>query len=268
MNDEVQRLQAEIDTANRKLAEAHKMASIGRLSAGIVHEINTPIGSIFSNTEVITRSIDKTKSLLKQAIESGTAPPQKAVDILDVIAGLNEVDKLACERIAGVVRSLKMMARVSSLEVRKTDVNELVCHTLKLARTVFRQRIVFEQMTDGVLEAECYPGLLGQVLLNLVVNSAQAIEGEGRVTVSTAQQDGVIAIDVADTGRGIRPEDHSKIFQAGFSTKPIGEGTGIGLALSREIIVDTHRGSISFESEPGVGTTFHVRIPTEQRKGE
>ena len=268
MSDELERLREELDSANRKLAEAHKMASLGRLSAGIVHEINTPIGSIFSNTEVITRSLDKVKSLLEEAIAGGTAPPRKAVDLLGIVSNLNDVDKLACERISGVVRSLKTLARVSSHELRKTDVNELICHTLKLAKTVFRQRIEFLQETVGVLEAECYPGLLGQVLLNLVVNAAQAIDGEGQVTVRTSEQGELICIDVADTGKGIRPEDRSKIFQAGFSTKPIGEGTGIGLALSREIIVDTHSGTIDFESVPGAGTTFHVRIPLTQRKGD
>lgn len=268
MSDELERLRGEVEIANRKLAEAHKMASLGRLSAGIVHEINTPIGSIFSNTEVITRSLEKVKALLEQAIQAGTPPSRKAVDVLGIISNLNDVDKLACERISGVVRSLKTLARVSSHELRKTDVNELICHTLKLAKTVFRQRIEFVQETSGVLEAECYPGLLGQVLLNLVVNAAQAIEGEGRVTVRTSEQGEWLRIDVADTGKGIRPEDRAKIFQAGFSTKPIGEGTGIGLALSREIIVDTHGGSIDFESEPGVGTTFHVRIPLQVKKGE
>jgi len=266
MTDEVERLRGELDLLNRKLAEAHKMASLGRLSAGIVHEINTPIGSIFSNTEVITRSLDKTKALLQQALETGSAPPQKAIDILNIVSSLNDVDKLACERIAGVVRSLKTLARVSSHEVRNTDVNELVCHTLKLTKTVFRQRVEFVQETEGVLEAECYPGLLGQVILNLVVNAAQAIDGEGRVTVRTRELGDSVHIDVSDTGKGIRPEDRPKIFQAGFSTKPIGEGTGIGLALSREIIVDTHRGSIGYDSEPGVGTTFHVKIPTQQQK--
>jgi two-component system NtrC family sensor kinase len=268
MEPELDRLREELEIANRKLAEAHKMASLGRLSAGIVHEINTPIGSIFSNNEVILRSLEKVRGLLKEAIDAGTAPPQKSLDILEIITGLNEVDKLACERISGVIRSLKTLARVSGQEVRKTDVNELIGHTLKLARTVFRQRVTFELEPADVPEVECYPGLLGQVLLNLIVNGAQAIEEEGRIVVRTALEDDGIRISVSDTGRGIRPEDQGRIFQAGFSTKPIGEGTGIGLSLSREIIEDTHGGSIRFESEPGRGTTFHIRIPLRQTKGQ
>jgi two-component system NtrC family sensor kinase len=261
INPEVEHLTAQLDSANRKLAEAHKMASLGRLSAGIVHEINTPVGSILSNNEVITRSIEKIRELLNKAQQAGGPTPAKAMEILDVIAGLAAVDKLACERISSVVRSLKTFARVSEHDRRRADVNELVQHTIKLSSTVYRRRICFVADTGHIPPVECYPALLSQVLLNLVVNAAQAIDGEGTVTVRTRQEGPNVHIEVIDNGRGIRPEDRDKIFRAGFTTKPIGEGTGIGLALSHEIIVDTHHGSIDFESEPGTGTTFHVRIP-------
>lgn len=266
MNGEVERLREELEAANRKLAEAHGMASLGRLSAGIVHEINTPIGSIFSNNEVIGRTLERVKTMLTQALESGTPPPAKVLDSLNVIAGLTDVDKLACERISGIIRSLKTLARGSNHELRKTDVNELIGHTLKLSNAVFRRRINFEADLGEIPEVECYPGLLGQVLLNLVVNAAQAIECEGTVTVRSRAADGWVSISVEDTGGGISPEDAARIFEAGFTTKPIGEGTGIGLTLSREIIVDAHRGFIDFETQPGQGTTFHVRIPIRQQQ--
>jgi two-component system, NtrC family, sensor kinase len=263
---EIARLQEELDAANRKLSEEHKMASLGRLSAGIVHEINTPIGSIFSNNEVIIRTLDKLKALLLEAQQTGTPPPQKVIDMLTTIATLTEVDKLACDRISGVVRSLKSLARVTSSELRKAGLNELVGHTLKLAGTVFNRRITFEQVRGDIPEVECYPGLLGQVLLNLVVNAAQAIEGDGTVTVRTWREDDRVGVSVTDTGQGIRLEDQAKIFQPGFTTKPIGEGTGIGLTLSCQIIVETHHGTLTFESQPGLGTTFFVRIPIVQEK--
>ena len=263
-----EQLRSQLDAANRKLAEAHRLASLGRLSAGIVHEINTPVGSILSNNEVILRSLDRIKALLSQALASGSPPPAKAMEMLDVVAGLANVDKLACERISGVVRSLKTFARVSEHDRRKVDVNELVHHTIKLSGAVFRRRITFVPDLAELPEVDCFPALLSQVLLNLVVNAAQAIEGEGIVTVRTRVDGSQVHIAVADTGHGIRPEDHAKIFRAGFTTKPIGEGTGIGLALSREIVVDTHGGSIGFESEPGKGTTFHVRIPIAPQRKE
>src|SRR5215210_6313888 len=167
-------LNEELDLLNRKLAEAHKMASLGRLSAGIVHEINTPVGSILSNNEVILRSLDRIKRLLTDAQAAGGTPPVKAMEMLDVVAGLAAVDKLACERISGIVRSLKTFARVSDNDRRKVDVNELVHHTIKLSSTVYRRRVAFVADTGELPEVDCFPALLSQVLLNLVVNAAQA----------------------------------------------------------------------------------------------
>src|SRR5437764_5881655 len=128
MDDEADSLRAELEVVNRKLAEAHKMASIGRLSAGIVHEINTPIGSIFSNNEVTVRSLEKTRALLTEAREKGLAPPDKALSLIETVLGLTAVDKVACERISGVIRSLKTFARVTANDVHRVDVNELIRH--------------------------------------------------------------------------------------------------------------------------------------------
>lgn len=268
IDDEVARLREELEAANRKLTEAHKMASLGRLSAGIVHEINTPIGSIFSNNEVTVRSLEKVRALLAEAKQNGSPLPDKALALIDTVLSLAAVDKMACERIAGIIRSLKTFARVSEHDLRKVDINEMVRHTIKLAGTVFRRRIAFETELAGLPEVECFPGLLGQVLLNLVVNAAQSIEGDGKVTLRTRSEGERVRIEVSDTGHGIRPEVRHKIFKAGFTTKPIGEGTGIGLSISREIIEDQHGGEIGFDSAVGQGTTFYVVIPVKQPRKE
>lgn len=262
--DELSTLREELDTAHRKLAEAHKMAALGRLSAGIVHEINTPIGSIFSNNEVIIRSLDRLKGLLAVAQEQGTAPPQKVLDTVDIIIGLAAVDKIACERISGIIRSLKTFARVNASDLERVDINDLLRNMIKLTSTVFRSRITMHTEFGELPKVDCYPGLLNQVFLNLIVNAGQAITEEGTITVRTTAEEPYVHISVADSGTGIPASVRSKIFSAGFTTKPIGEGTGLGLAITREIVEDTHRGKIDFESELGQGTTFHVRIPIEQ----
>ena len=259
----------ELEVANRKLAEAHKMASLGRLAAGIVHEINTPIGSILSNNETIRRSIENLKALIVAATEKGQPAPPKALAILDTLASLTDIDKIACERIYAVIRSLKTFARVNESDLRTVNIHEILLNTLKLSGCVFRRRVsVVTDFGEDVPEVECYPGLLNQVFLNLVVNASQAIPGDGTVTVTTRSQGELVRIDIADTGTGIPPEVRPKIFAAGFSTKPIGEGTGLGLSISREIVEDTHGGKISFESEIGVGTTFTVVIPVRQPRSE
>jgi signal transduction histidine kinase len=254
----------DLDILNRKLAEAHKMASLGRLASGIVHEINTPIGSILSNNETIRRSLESLKKLLAAAVENKEPPPPKAIALLDTLGNLTDIDKIACERIYAVIRSLKTFARVNEGDIRKVDVHEILLNTIKLSGCVFRRRITVITDFGELPEVECYPGLLNQVFLNLVVNASQAIEGEGTVTVRTRHDGDSVDIWINDTGSGISPEVRSKIFSAGFSTKPIGEGTGLGLKITREIVEDTHGGKIDFETELGVGTTFHVRIPVQQ----
>jgi len=263
--DEVARLREELEAANQKLVDSHKMASLGRLSAGVVHEIRTPIGSIFSNNEVILRSLEKLKGLLSEARAQSAPPPQQSLDVLDIVAGLAAVDKIACERISSVIRSLKTFARVNEGELARVDINELLTNALKLTGTVFRRRLSMETEFGELPPVECYPGLLNQVFLNLIVNAGQAIDDEGAILLRTAREGDNVHISVKDTGRGIPPEVRSKIFAAGFTTKPIGEGTGLGLSITREIVEDTHGGRIWFETEVGKGTTFHVLIPIEQR---
>jgi len=254
----------ELEVLTRKLAEAHKMASLGRLASGIVHEINTPIGSILSNNETIRRSIESLKKLLATAQAESQPPPPKAIAFLDTLVNLTDIDKIACERIYAVIRSLKTFARVNEADLRKVDIHEILLNTIKLSGCVFRRRITVVTDFGELPEIECYPGLLNQVFLNLVVNASQAIEGDGTVTVRTRHDEAWADIWISDTGSGIPPEVRSKIFLTGFSTKPIGEGTGLGLTITREIVEDTHGGQIDFETEMGVGTTFHVRIPLQQ----
>lgn len=261
-------LEEELEITNRKLTEAHKMASLGRLSAGVVHEINTPIGSILSNNETIRRSIDTLKKLIEKSNTENKPPAPKATVILDMLASLNDVDKIACERISSIVRSLKTFSRVNESDLRKVDLHDLLRNTIKLTQTVFRRRIAVVTEFEEPVEVECFPGLLGQVFLNLMVNASQAIEGEGTITIKTEQQGEVVHIAITDTGAGIPEDVRPKIFKAGFSTKPMGEGTGLGLTITREIVEDTHGGKIDFETETGVGTTFHVWIPIQQPRSQ
>jgi two-component system NtrC family sensor kinase len=244
-------------------AELHQFAAIGRLLAGIVHEINTPIGSIFSNNEVISRSLDMLDGLLA---EGSPESMEKARRIVASCQSLAAVDRIACERIRSVIRGLKTISRVDNGELRKVDLNEQLRDTLKLTQAEFRRRIAVKTDFGELPEVECYPQMLNQVFLNLLVNAGQAIDGEGAITVRTREEGGCVHISISDTGRGMTREQQAKAFQAGFTTKAVGEGTGMGLAISREIIEEKHGGSIGFESAPGAGTTFHIRIPLAQTR--
>jgi signal transduction histidine kinase len=218
---------------------------------------------------VILRALESVKSLVTKAAAEGHAPPPKALALIETMSTLAAVDKIACERILGVVRSLKTFARVHEGDLRKVSVNELLENTIKLVNVVFRRRVRIEtRLAEDLPDVECYPGLLNQVFLNVMVNAGQAIEGEGRIEVRSAREGERIHVAIEDSGKGIPPEAHGRIFSAGYTTKPLGEGTGLGLAISRDIVVDAHGGSIGFESQPGAGTTFHIRIPLAQARRE
>lgn len=261
--NELASLRARADKLAAQLAEEHKMAELGRLLAGIVHEINSPIGSILSNNQVIIRSLE----MLKNALASGERTAlEKGARQVETCLSLAAIDKIACERISEVVRGLKTFVRVDSAELRKADLNQQIASTLKLTHGQFKGRIAIETDFGELPAVECHASMLNQVFLNILVNAGQAIEGQGKIMVRTRAEGGRVHISIADTGRGIKPEDRPKIFAGGFTTKPIGVGTGLGLSLSRKIVEETHGGSIDFESEVGVGTTFHIRIPVEQKK--
>lgn len=262
--DDPARLKAELQAVEQQLIVEHRMASIGRLLASIVHEINTPIGSIFSNNQVTLRSLEKLRELLADERPESIG---KARSILENILTLAAVDKIACERISTVIRGLRIFARVDASERRKTDVNESLRDTLKLTHAEFRRRITVETDFGDIPEVECYPNMLNQVFLNLLVNAGHAIEGEGRITVRTRMEGDHVHISIADTGRGMDQETQKRIFTPGYTTKPEGVGTGLGLSISRRIVEEKHGGSITFESQPGVGTTFHVRIPIARAQG-
>lgn len=265
--DEVARLRTELEEANRKLAESYKLASLGRLIAGIAHEMNTPIGSIRSNNAVVLRSLEALEQVLAGCL--GTAAPEmaKVREILEVLHSLATVDKIACERISSVIPGLKAFARVEEADLRKVDLNEMLRSTVVLVHSGFRPRVSVETDFGDLPQVECYPQSLYQVFLNVLINAGQAIDGEGKVTVRTRLEGDRVHIAISDTGRGIPPEHAPHIFRRGFTTKPVGVGTGLGLAMSKQI-VERHGGAIDFESQPGVGTTFHIRIPLSQGGGK
>jgi len=259
--DELLRLRSELEASTRVLVESYRMASLGRLVTGIAHEISTPVGSILCNNGVVLRSLELLRKLLSECSADSAPQLARAREIVETLHNLAAVDKLACERIAAVVPGLKTFARAEETELRKADLNQILRNTLALAQAQFRSRVSVETSLGALPEVECYPQSLHQVFLNLLTNAGQAIEGQGRVTLRTRLEGDHVRVSIRDTGSGIKPEHRSKIFSPGFTTKPIGLGAGLGLSIARQIVVDRHGGSIDFETECGVGTTFHVRIP-------
>ena len=239
--------------------ELERQAALGRLLAGVAHEFSVPIASILSNRDLGLRVLDR----IEKAIAEGAV--ERTRDLLASSRELARVDQIAGERISHLVKSLKIAARAAAPEPQRASVNEIVDSAVQLARTQFKNRIEVETVFGAVPEIECHPHLLSQAILNLLANAGQAIETTGKIKVGTELEDGRVHIWVSDTGRGIREEDKPKVLKHGFTTKAVGSGTGLGLLMVQRAVVEDHGGEVTFESEWGRGTTFHIRLPLEQK---
>ena len=265
----LEELRDEVDLTQQKLAEAHKMASLGRLSAGIVHEINTPIGSILSNNETIRRSLETLKKLVATSQAEGQPLPPRATVILDTLANLTDIDKLACERIYAVIRSLKTFARVNESDLRKVDLHETILNTLKLSGCVFRRRVTVVTNFADLPEIECYPGLMNQAFLNLIVNAGT---GDPRRRHHHCEH---------AAGRRLR-RDFDCRHRFGYSARKYGNGSSPPASPPSRWAkapawpvphTGNHRGyprrQDLVRNGIGKGTTFFIRIPIQQpRKQE
>jgi len=236
-----------------QLIQSEKMAALGLLVAGVAHEINTPMGAIHSNNDIMTRAVGKVRKLLERA------PDNEVRRLLDILGEVCRNNEIATERIMNIVRNLKNFARLDEAERKKVNIHEGIESTLSLMRHQLKSRIRIVKCFGDIPEIECYPNELNQVFMNILVNAAQAIKHRGEITVKTWREGDRVKIAISDTGVGIPPENLSKVFDPGFTTKGVGLGTGLGLSICYKIVQE-HRGTIEAESSKQ-GTTFTISIP-------
>lgn len=253
----------ELRDKQSQLVQSEKMAALGSLVAGVAHEINTPLGALHSNTDTLSRTFAKVRSIL----DSPDTPKEVREDpdlrrLLDAIDSLNSVSHTATGRIVTIVDTLRKFARLEEAERKDADLHEGIDSTLTLVHHQLKNRISVVKNYGDLPLIRCYPDNLNQVFMNLLVNAAQAIEGKGEITITTGLRDpgDEVVVEIGDNGKGIEPENLSRIFDPGFTTKGAGVGTGLGLSIVYQIIKD-HSGRIDVESEPGKGTTFRIVLP-------
>ncbi len=263
----------ELQQAQLYLIQSEKMAVLGQFVAGIAHEVNTPLGTMISNNATLHGCIQK----LKQS------DPEHQPVLIQTMADLLDLNKLAASRIQDIVKNLRNFARLDESELKNVDIHEGIDSTLLVMQSSLKPHVrIVKEYGENIPHIQCYPGLLNQVFMNMIVNAMHAMDDpmgdptdnqaadqaeglkNGQLTIQTLVRDGILEVTFIDTGKGIAPEHLSKIFDPGYTTKGAGVGTGLGLALCYRI-VEKHQGHIQVESTVGQGTRFTIRLPVSPR---
>lgn len=270
----------------RRLNTAQKLESVGELASGIAHEINTPIQYVGDSIRFIEEAVEDLaevmavqSELVERCREDGihkdaTDRIEELEDDADIEFVIEEIPK-ACtraldgtDRVAGIVRAMKNFAHPGTGEKTMVDINQALENTIMVSKNEWKYVAEVEKDFDPVPMVRCLPNDINQVLLNILVNGAQAIgakvgnSGEkGTITLSTRATEDDLTIRISDTGTGIPEDIRGKIFDPFFTTKEVGRGTGQGLAIVHDIIVERHGGTIDIETEVGEGTTFIITLP-------
>jgi signal transduction histidine kinase len=268
LNREMFDINAQLKAAQAQLLQSEKMASIGQLAAGVAHEINNPIGFVYSNLGTLDGYVKELLALARQAAVA--APVGAAADsdiefLAEDIPALLRETREGLDRVKKIVQDLKDFSHADHAEEWEwCDVLKGLESTLNIVHNELKYKATVHRNFAPLPPVLCLPSQLNQVFMNLLVNAGQAIEAKGNIQIDTAHDGTHVWVDVRDDGCGIKPEVLGRIFEPFFTTKPVGKGTGLGLSVSYAI-VKKHHGEIAVESEPGRGTRFRVRLPLDHR---
>jgi signal transduction histidine kinase len=261
----------ELQTTQMQLIQREKMASVGQLVAGVAHELNNPIGFVSSNIATLEEFVKRLRAMLEVYRAVPLPPAEKervegqwmslkvdyALKYLDsMILGIKE----GADRTRKIVRDLRVFARSEDDVWQPVDLHEEIDSSLTLLSHLLKERVTIRRKFGDLPSVECVRSQIDQVFLNLLANAAQAIKGEGEITIETRQDGAAAVVTIADSGPGIPADLAGRIFDPFFTTKPVGEGTGLGLPISYEI-VKRHGGEITAASPVGSGAVFTVRLP-------
>lgn len=280
-NRDLKELNSKLSDAQSKLIQSEKLASIGQLAAGVAHEINNPIGFIFSNFGTLEQYLEDLFQML-DAYEQAEASMSDGAALarirslkadLDIdylkedIPNLMRESRDGIQRVRKIVQDLKDFSRVDARqEWESVDLHAGIDSTLNIVNNEIKYKADVVKHYGALPEVQCLPSELNQVFMNLLVNAAHAITAErGTITISTGVEGRNVWVEVADTGAGIAQENLQRIFDPFFTTKPVGKGTGLGLSLSYGI-VQKHSGRMEVHSELGVGTRFRVTLPIQHEE--
>lgn len=285
-NSALQQALRQLKESQLHLLQSEKMASLGQMVAGVAHELNTPLGYVKNNVQLLGNLLqpvlqlaeaqaqlmrtlddpetdpDQLAAALAQTRQCAelAAPEQLEEDLLplleDTLYGLDQIAELAV--------SLKDFARLDRAMTEAVDINDCIRNTLVIARNVLKGKAEVITRLGELPAIACTPSQINQVLLNLLTNAAQAMDRPGQILIRSWCENGQVLLSVQDNGRGIPEQLQSRIFDPFFTTKQVGQGTGLGLSISYKII-QQHGGQIRFVSRAGRGTRFLISLPLQQQ---
>ena len=278
-NAQLLELNAKLSRAQAQLVQSEKLASIGQLAAGVAHEINNPVGFIFSNFTTLDGYLENLLTMLtayeeaehfieSQAMKDRLRALGETVDLpflKEDIPVLMTETKDGIARVRKIVQALTEFSRVGgNVEWRFANLHQGIDATLNIINSEIKYKADVIKEYGQIPEIECLPSEINQVIMNLLVNAAHSIgEDRGKITIRTSVMRETVSIEISDNGCGIEKESLSRIFDPFYTTKPVGKGTGLGLSLSYGI-VQKHRGTLEVESEVKQGTTFRLTLPVKQ----
>lgn len=280
----------ELRASQVQLIRSEKMATLGQMVAGVAHEVNTPLSYVQNNLEIIGQLSEQYEELialvsqLKVAMTNNDTPEADIKQLLDDVMTMTheiEDDELTdelkelikdslfgVEQITDMVLNLRNFARLDESKVKQIDLRECIESSLKIARNTIKQNKIITELND-IPEVSCSPSQINQVLVNLFNNASQAIgnDPDGQITVETRADDTNVYIDVIDNGSGMTQEVAERLFEPFFTTKGAGEGTGLGMAISQQIM-EQHNARIEVDSTLGEGTHFTLVFPIDNNLTE
>lgn len=253
-NQSLTRAYDDLSNAQVQLVQSEKLVSLGRLAAGVAHEINNPVSFISSNIGPLKEILDElAESLPEQASE----PLEDAREFVDIMGR-------GAERTARIVSDLSQFSRLNEAERKEIDLSEGIDVTLRLLESRWRDRIQIHRNYEDLPLIECDAGQMNQVFMNLLANACDAIADTGNVWVTVSRRGDHFCFEIRDDGSGMTPSQAERVFEPFFTTKDVGAGTGLGLATVHGIVT-AHDGHIEVETELGIGSTFRVRLPSRVR---
>lgn len=273
---ELEKTNSELVEAQTKLVHSAKMTSLGQLVAGVAHELNNPIGFIYSNMTHLKEYTDNLFSVI-DSVKDQDENIRKKIEEIDYDFVKSDLPRLikscqdGAQRTRDIVLGLRNFSRLEEAQLKEIDIQESLDTTLEILQSEIKNRIVVHKQYEPIPKVLCFASQINQVFMNILSNALQAIQGNGEIWITTiplkagVDQIGRVQISVQDSGSGMDSQTLEKIFEPFFTTKGVGQGTGLGLSISYGII-QNHGGEIQVRSQKGIGTEFVIIIPISPPK--